>query len=87
VLGTARAGSSTSPTGELGALAPPLRGVAVVSWHVPYWVAFPAAARVSVRSAAAPRRFGATGMRDRPVIINVIVHAGLTQLLAFFSRS
>ena len=72
--------------GQIGAFGAALLGVAVVSWHVPYWLAFPGALAVSACIGSGAEVVVVRRLRNAPVIITVIATLGLAQFLAFFSE-
>ena len=72
--------------GQIGAFGAALLGVAVVSWHVPYWLAFPGALAVSAGVGSGAEVVIVRRLRNAPLIITVIATLGLTQFLAFFSE-
>ena len=71
--------------GQIGAFGAALLGVAVVSWHVPYWAAFPAALTVSAGIGGGAEVVVIRRLRDAPLIMTVIATLGLSQFLGVFS--
>ena len=71
--------------GQIGAFGAALLGVAVVSWHVPYWAAFPAALVVSAVVGGGAEVVVVRRLRNAPLVMTVIATLGLSQFLAFFS--
>ena len=71
--------------GQIGAFGAALLGVAVVRWHVPYWVAFPGALAVSAGVGSGAEAVVVRRLRKAPVIMTVIATLGLSQFLGVFS--
>ncbi|MHB8464599.1 MAG: ABC transporter permease subunit [Acidimicrobiales bacterium] len=71
--------------GQIGAFGAALLGVAVVSWHVPYWAAFPGALAVSACIGSGAEVVVIRRLRNAPVIMTVIATLGLSQFLGVFS--
>ena len=71
--------------GQIGAFGAALLGVAVVRWHVPYWVAFPGALAVSAGVGSGAEAVVVRRLRKAPVIMMVIATLGLSQFLGVFS--
>ena len=71
--------------GEIGAFAAAFFGIAVVRWHIPYWVAF-------VPSLAAAAGVGALAevvvvrrLRRAPLVMSVVATLGVGQFLVLFA--
>jgi ABC-type branched-subunit amino acid transport system ATPase component/ABC-type branched-subunit amino acid transport system permease subunit len=71
--------------GQIGAFGAALLGVAVVRWHVPYWVAFPGALAVSACVGSGAEAVVVRRLRSAPLIMTVIATLGLSQFLGVFS--
>ena len=67
--------------GEIGAFGAALLGLAVVSWHLPYWTAFPFALALSAGVGAASEVVVIRRLRGAPILISVIATLGLAQFL------
>jgi len=71
--------------GQIGAFGAAMLGVAVVRWHVPYWMAFPGALAVSACVGSGAEAVVVRRLRNAPVIMTVIATLGLSQFLGVFS--
>jgi ABC-type branched-subunit amino acid transport system ATPase component/ABC-type branched-subunit amino acid transport system permease subunit len=71
--------------GQIGAFGAALLGVAVVRWHVPYWMAFPGALAVSAGVGSGAEAVIVRRLRKAPAIMMVIATLGLSQFLGVFS--
>jgi branched-subunit amino acid ABC-type transport system permease component len=67
--------------GQIGTLAAALLGVAVLRWHVPYWVAFAICLVAGAAVGAISEAVLARRLRDAPLVVSVIATLGLSQLL------
>ena len=71
--------------GQIGAFAAAFFGLAAVTWHVPYWVAFPMALAVGAGTGAATEAGAVRRLRNAPRIMSVVVTLGIGQFLVVFS--
>jgi ABC-type branched-subunit amino acid transport system ATPase component/ABC-type branched-subunit amino acid transport system permease subunit len=71
--------------GEIGAFGAALTGLAVVSWHLPYWAAFVLGIGLAAIVGAASEVLIIRRLRRAPLLISVIATLGLGQLLDQFS--
>src|SRR5438046_55263 len=55
--------------GQIGAFGAALMGVAVVRWHVPYWMAFPGALAVSAGIGSGAEAVVVRRLRNAPLIM------------------
>jgi ABC-type branched-subunit amino acid transport system ATPase component/ABC-type branched-subunit amino acid transport system permease subunit len=67
--------------GEIGAFAAALLGVAVIRWHVPYWVAFPLALAVAGGVGALSEVVVIRRLRNVPAPMSIVATLGLAQFL------
>src|SRR5438445_3890557 len=67
--------------GEIGAFGAALLGLAVVTWHIPYWIAFPFALALAAGVGAVSEVVVVRRLRGAPVLISVIATLGLAQFL------
>jgi ABC-type branched-subunit amino acid transport system ATPase component/ABC-type branched-subunit amino acid transport system permease subunit len=71
--------------GEIGAFGAALLGLAVVRWHVPYWLAFIAVLGVSAGVGATTEAVVIRRLRHAPKIMSVVATLGVAQFLLLFS--
>ncbi|MHB8464967.1 MAG: branched-chain amino acid ABC transporter permease, partial [Acidimicrobiales bacterium] len=71
--------------GEIGAFGASLLGLAVVSWHLPYWMVLPFALALSAGVGAASEVIVIRRLRGAPVLISVIATLGLAEVLNLLS--
>ncbi|MDQ1432269.1 MAG: hypothetical protein QOF40_2871 [Actinomycetota bacterium] len=71
--------------GEIGAFGAALLGLAVVSWHIPYWIAFPFALALAAGVGAASEVVVIRRLRGAPILVSVIATLGLAQFLYLLS--
>src|SRR5206468_7561380 len=67
--------------GEIGAFAASFFGIAVVRWHVPYWVAFPVGLAVGGAVGAITETAVIRRLRRAPKLMSVVATLGIGQLL------
>ncbi|HET6793964.1 MAG TPA: branched-chain amino acid ABC transporter permease/ATP-binding protein [Acidimicrobiales bacterium] len=71
--------------GQIGAFGAALFGLAAVTWHVPYWVAFPLALLAAAGTGAAAEAGVVRRLRRAPRIMSVVATLGVGQFLLIFS--
>lgn len=71
--------------GEIGAFGAAVFGVAVIKWHVPYWLAIPLALAASASIAAVSEVAVIRRLREAPKLMSLVATLGLTQVLLFTS--
>ena len=67
--------------GQIGAFAAAFFGLAAVTWHFPYWVAFPVALGVGAGTGAAAEAGVVRRLRNAPRIMSVVATLGVGTLL------
>lgn len=70
--------------GEIGAFAAAIFGFVVVRWHVPYWVAFPAALALGAAVAALTEIAVVRRLRNAPRLMSIVATLGAGQFLLLF---
>src|SRR5437879_4704795 len=73
--------------GETGAFAAAFFGIAVVRWHIPYWVALPIALAVGGGAGAAAEAGVVRRLRKAPLIMSVVATLGVGQFLVLFAAA
>src|SRR5437879_9260992 len=73
--------------GETGAFAAAFFGIAVVRWHIPYWVALPIALAVGGGAGAAAEAGVIRRLRKAPLIMSVVATLGVGQFLVLFAAA
>ena len=71
--------------GQIGAFGAALFGLVAVTWHVPYWVAFPIALAGAAATGAAAETGVVRRLRNAPRIMSVVATLGVGQFLLFFA--
>ncbi|MCW2605684.1 MAG: putative transporter ATPase and permease protein, partial [Frankiales bacterium] len=71
--------------GQIGAFGAALFGLAVVKWHVPYWVAFAPALLLSAGTGAFAEAVVVRRLRRAPAIMSVVATLGVGQFLVLFA--
>jgi len=71
--------------GQIGAFASAFFGLAAVSWHIPYWVAFPIALLAGAGTGAAAEAGVVRRLRQAPRIMSVVATLGVGQFLVIFA--
>jgi ABC-type branched-subunit amino acid transport system ATPase component/ABC-type branched-subunit amino acid transport system permease subunit len=71
--------------GEIGALGAAVLGVAVVRWHVPYWVALPGALTLAAAVGATAEVAVVRRLRNVPNLMSIVATLGVAQFLLVFS--
>ena len=71
--------------GEIGAFGAALVGVAVVEWHVPYWIALVLGVASSAAIGAVSEVVVVRRLRDAPLLITVIATLGLGRLVSLLA--
>jgi len=71
--------------GQIGAFASAFFGLAAVTWHIPYWVAFPLALLVGAGTGAAAEAGVVRRLRRAPRIMSVVATLGVGQFLVIFA--
>ncbi|MEA3054695.1 MAG: hypothetical protein QOD30_127, partial [Actinomycetota bacterium] len=72
--------------GQMGAFAAALFGLAVVKWHVPYWIAFPLALAVAGLTGAAAEAGVVRRLRNAPRLMSIVATLGVGQFLVIFAE-
>ena len=67
--------------GEIGAFAAAFFGIAVVQWHIPYWLAFPLGLLCGAAVGAAAETGVIRRLRKAPKLMSVVATLGVGQLL------
>ena len=73
--------------GEIGAFGASLTGLAVVAWHLPYWLAFAMGILLAGAVGSASEVLVIRRLRRAPLVISVIATLGLGSLLDQFSAA
>jgi len=73
--------------GEIGAFGASLTGLAVVAWHLPYWLAFAMGILLAGAVGSASEALVIRRLRRAPLVISVIATLGLGSLLDQFSAA
>ena len=71
--------------GELGAFGASLFALAVVKWHIPYWVALPLALAASGAAGAVVETGVVRRLRKAPRLMSVVATLGVGQFLVIFA--
>jgi ABC-type branched-subunit amino acid transport system ATPase component/ABC-type branched-subunit amino acid transport system permease subunit len=71
--------------GQIGAFGAALFGLVAVTWHVPYWVAFPMALSGAAATGAAAETGVVRRLRNAPRIMSVVATLGVGQFLLIFA--
>src|SRR5579884_3153127 len=71
--------------GQIGAFGAAFFGLAAVSWHIPYWVAFPIALAAGAGAGAAAETGVVRRLRKAPRIMSVVATLGVGNVLVAFS--
>ncbi|HET6809709.1 MAG TPA: ATP-binding cassette domain-containing protein [Acidimicrobiales bacterium] len=71
--------------GQIGAFGAALFGLVAVTWHVPYWVAFPIALAGAAATGAAAETGVVRRLRHAPRIMSVVATLGVGQFLLIFA--
>ncbi len=71
--------------GEIGALGAAVLGVAVVRWHIPYWVALPGALALAGGVGATAEVMVVRRLRNVPNLMSIVATLGVAQFLLVFS--
>ena len=71
--------------GEIGALGAATFGIAVVKWHVPYWVGLPLALLMAASVGAGAEVVIVRRLRNVPNLMSIVATLGLAQLLLALS--
>jgi len=71
--------------GQVGALAAAVLGVAVVKWHVPYWVALVGAMALAAGVGAGAEVTVIRRLRNAPNLMSMVATLGVAQFLLLFS--
>ncbi|MEX2539393.1 MAG: hypothetical protein WD646_12165, partial [Actinomycetota bacterium] len=71
--------------GEIGALGAAAMGVAVVEWHIPYWVALPGALALAAAVGATAEVAVVRRLRNVPNLMSIVATLGVAQFLLLFS--
>jgi len=67
--------------GEIGAFGAALLGIAVISWHIPYWLAFPFALLLAASIGGVSEVVVIRRLRSAPLLMSVIATLGLAEFL------
>lgn len=70
--------------GEIGAFAAAIFGLVVVRWHVPYWLALPAALALGAAVGALTEVVVVRRLRDAPRLMSIVATLGVGQFLVLF---
>lgn len=70
--------------GEIGAFAGAVFGLAVVEWHIPYWLAFPAGLALGGVVAALTETLVIRRLRNAPRLMSIVATLGVGQFLLLF---
>jgi branched-subunit amino acid ABC-type transport system permease component len=73
--------------GEVGAFAAAVFGVAVIRWHVPYYVALPLAMALGGGVAALAEVAVVRRLRNAPRLMSIVATLGVGQFLVFFGAA
>src|SRR3954465_9518666 len=73
--------------GEMGAFAAAFFGIAVVRWHIPYWVALPLALAVGGGVGVAAEAGVVRRLRKAPLIMSVVATLGAGPFLVLFAQA
>ena len=71
--------------GQIGAFGAAVLGVAVINWHVPYWLAFPFAMLISAAVAVAAESGVVRRLRNAPRVMSIVATLGVGQLLVLLA--
>jgi ABC-type branched-subunit amino acid transport system ATPase component/ABC-type branched-subunit amino acid transport system permease subunit len=71
--------------GQIGAFGAAFFGLAVVKWHIPYWVAFPIALLAAGGCGAAAEAGVVRRLRNAPRLMSVVATLGVGQFLVVFA--
>lgn len=71
--------------GEIGAFGAAVFGVAVVKWHIPYWLALPIGIGVAGLVGAFAEFAVIRRLRNAPTLMSIVATLGVSQLLFFLS--
>jgi ABC-type branched-subunit amino acid transport system ATPase component/ABC-type branched-subunit amino acid transport system permease subunit len=73
--------------GEVGAFAAALFGIAVIRWHIPYYVALPLAMVFGGAVAALAEVAIVRRLRNAPKLMSIVATLGIGQFLVFFAAA
>ncbi len=71
--------------GQIGAFGAAVFGLAVVKWHVPYWIAFVPALLLAAGTGAFAEAVVVRRLRKAPAIMSVVATLGVGQFLVLFA--
>lgn len=70
--------------GQMGAFGAAFFGLAVVGWHIPYWLAFPLALIIAASTGAIAEAAVVRRLRNAPRLMSVVATLGVGQFLLVF---